>query len=46
MQGIQALLPERPVVAEPFIDLFERFGTQAVNTPLRLLSHLNEADLS
>jgi hypothetical protein len=46
VQRIQALLPERSVVAQPLVDLGERLGTQAVHPKLRLLADLYEAGLT
>lgn len=42
MQRIDPLLPQRPVVGEPCVDLGEWFGPQAVDATLRLLVHLDQ----
>src|ERR1035438_8182956 len=44
-QGIQPLLPQGPVPAQPFIDLGERLGTETVDPPLRLLADLDKPRL-
>jgi hypothetical protein len=46
MQCVKPLLPQRSVPIEPAVDLSERFRTQAVDTKLRALPNLDQADLS
>ena len=46
MQRAKSLLPQRSVPIEPGVDLGERFRTQAVETKLCGLPHLDQADLS
>jgi hypothetical protein len=38
--GIEPLLPQGPVPAQPFIDLGERLGAKNADPPLRLLADL------
>ena len=45
VQGIQPVLPQGPVLAQPFIDLGERLGAKTVNPPLRLLADLDQPRL-
>ena len=45
MQGIQPLLPQGPVPAQPFIDVGQRLGAKSVDPPLRLLANLDEPRL-
>jgi hypothetical protein len=42
MQGVQSLLPQRPVAAKPVIYFCERCGAKTVDPPLRLLASLDE----
>jgi hypothetical protein len=42
VQGVQPLLPQGPVPAQPVIDLGERLGTKTVDPPLRLLADLDQ----
>jgi hypothetical protein len=46
VEGIEALLPQGPVMTEPFVDLCQRLGTQAVHAKLRLPAHIDEASLT
>jgi integrase len=46
VQGIQPLLPQGPVPAQPFIDLGERLGAKTADPPLRLLAGLDEPRLT
>ena len=46
VQGVQPLLPQGPVPAQPLIDLGQRLGTKAIDTPLRLLANLHEPRLT
>jgi hypothetical protein len=45
VQGIQPLLPQGPIPAQPFINLGERLGAEAVDPPLRLLADLDQPRL-
>ena len=45
VQGIQPLLPQGPVPAQPVIDLGEWLGAKAVDPPLRLLADLDQPRL-
>src|SRR5213595_1876410 len=45
MQGVQSLLPQRPVAAKPLIYFCERCGTKTVDPPLRLLAGLDQPRL-
>src|SRR5215469_7351197 len=45
VQGIQPLLPQGPVPAQPSIDLGERLGAKTVDPPLRLLADLDKPRL-
>ena len=45
VQGVQPLLPQGPVPAQPFIDLGERLGAKTVDPPLRLLAGLDQPRL-
>ena len=42
VQGVQPLLPQGPVLAQPFIDLGERLGAKAVDPALRFLADLDQ----
>jgi hypothetical protein len=42
MQGVQSLLPQRPVAAKPLIYFCERCGAKTVDPPLRLLAGLDQ----
>ena len=42
MQGVQSLLPQRPVAAKPLIYFCERCGAETVDPPLRLLAGLDQ----
>ena len=46
MQGIQPLLPQGPVLAQPFLDLSERLGAKTIDSPLRLLAHRDKPGLA
>jgi hypothetical protein len=46
VQGIQPLLPQGPVPAQPFVDLAERLKAKAVDPPLRLLADLDQSRLA
>jgi hypothetical protein len=41
VQGVQSLFPQCPVPAQPFIDLGERLGAEAVDPPLCFLADLD-----
>jgi hypothetical protein len=45
VQGIQPLFPLCPVGTEPFVDLGQRLGAQAVDAPLCLMTKLDESGL-
>jgi hypothetical protein len=42
MQGVQSLIPQRPVAAKPLIDFCERGGAETVDPSLRLLAGLDQ----
>src|SRR5689334_13261443 len=42
VQGVQPLLPQGPVPAEPLVHLGERLGPQAVHAPLGIAADLDE----
>jgi len=46
MQGVQSLLPQRPVAAKPLIYFCERCGAKTVDPPLRLLAGLDQPRFS
>jgi hypothetical protein len=41
MQGVQSLLPQRPVAAKPLIYFCERCGAKSVDLPLRFSAGLD-----
>ena len=46
VQGVEAVLPQRPIGLEPLVDLDERLGPQAVDAPLRVLLDRHETGLA
>jgi hypothetical protein len=46
VQGIKSLLPQGPVLGQPFIDLGQRFGAKTVDPPLRVLADVDQPRLS
>ena len=45
-EGVQPASPEPPVGLKPLIYLDERFGAQAVEAPLRVVTDLDQANLA
>jgi pantoate--beta-alanine ligase len=46
MQGVQSVLPQRPVLAEPLVDLGEGLRSQAVDTALSVISDVDKIGLA
>jgi len=46
MKGVQTLRPQAAVLIQPFVDLGERLRVQAVDPPLRFLTHVDEPGLT
>ena len=46
MEGVQALLPQGAIPPKPRVYLRQRFRTQAVHAPLRVLRHIHKPCLA